>query len=124
MAVPTKTRTVIWLAQNLISGAANLTSASINLSAAFEANLDIKLTNLSTGPTIPAQVQIQVANDAAGTLWTSYGGAFVGTSANSDVQYFSVTIPIGVAAIRLVAGSNTGQNVTADADISIVTAIA
>jgi hypothetical protein len=37
---------------------------------------------------------------------------------------FSVEIPIGVAAVRLVAGSNTGQAVTVDADISSVTGVA
>lgn len=124
MAAPTKSRTSIWSSQTLTAGGGNTTSSSVNLTTVFEANIDIKLTNGSTGPTVPAQVQPQVANDSAGTLWVNYGGALVSTSANSDIQYFSVTIPIGVAAVRLVAGSNTGQNVTVDADISTVTAIA
>jgi hypothetical protein len=47
----------------------------------------------------------------------------VGTSVNSDVNYFSVVIDIAAAAVKLTAGSNTGQNVTIDADISNVTAI-
>lgn len=87
----------------------------------------MKLTNGGTGPTVPAQFQIQVANDwnsGSPTLVTNFGGALVGSTVNNDVNYFSVDIPIPYQAARVVAGSNTGQNVTADADISTVTVIA
>jgi hypothetical protein len=120
---PTKSRTSIWSAQTLTAGAANTTSSSVNLSAVFESSVSITLTNGATGPTIAAQVQPQVANDSGGTLWVNYGGALVGTTVNSDISHFSFTVPIGYAAMRLVAGSNTGQNVTVNADISTVTAI-
>jgi len=88
--------------------------------------VDIALTNGGTGPTVVAQVQVQVANDynaGSPTLIASYGGAMLGSSTNSAVTYFSVDLPIGIEAVRLVAGSNTGQNVTVDADISKVTAL-
>jgi hypothetical protein len=39
------------------------------------------------------------------------------------VSWAGIEIPIGVKYLRLVAGSNTGQNVTVDADISEVTAL-
>lgn len=127
MTAPTKSRTSIWSAQTLTAGAGNTSSSWIDVSAAFESQVDIQLTNGATGPTIAAQVQVQVANDynaGSPTLPVSYGGALVGSVTNSAVSQFSVAIPIGVAAIRLVAGSNTGQNVTVDADISRVTGIA
>lgn len=120
---PTKSRTSLWSAQTLTAGAGNTTSSAVNLSAVFESSIDIKLTNGATGPTVPAQVQVQVANDSGGTLYVNYGGALVCTSTNSDVCHFSVVIPIGYASVKLVAGSNTAQNVTVDADISTVTAI-
>jgi hypothetical protein len=123
MTAPTKSRTSIWSAQTLTAGAGDTTSASVDLTAVFESQIDIKLTNGATGPTIAAQVQPQVANDSAGTLWTNYGGPLVGLVTSNAVSHFSITIPIGVAAVRLVAGSNTAQNVTVDADISKVTAI-
>lgn len=107
----------------MTAGAADTTSAAQDLTGSYGAQLDIKLTNGATGPTIAAQVQIQVANDAAGTLWTNFGGALVGSTANNGVVSWSVDLPIGVAAVRLVSGSNTGQNVTLDADISKVTSI-
>ena len=127
MTAPTKARTSIWSGQTLTAGAGNTTSSVIDLSATFESQIDIKLTNGGTGPTVAAQVQVVVANNynaGSPTLLTNYGGALVGSTTNSAVSYFSVTIPIGVAAVELIAGSNTGQNVTVDADISSVTGIA
>lgn len=126
MAAPIKSRTSLWAAQSLTAGAANTNGSWIDLSVVFEAQIDIRLTNGGTGPTVPAQVQVQVANNwngGAPTLPTNYGGALVGGVANNGIDYFSVTIPIGAAAMRLVAGSNTGQAVTVDADVSTVTAI-
>lgn len=119
----TKARTSIWSAQSLTAGAADTTSSTIDLTGAYGAQVDIKLTNGGTGPTIAAQVKLRVANDAAATLVVDFGGAFVGGVTNSGVYYASVEIPIGVGALILVAGSNTGQAVTVDADISKVTAV-
>jgi hypothetical protein len=119
----TKARTAIWTGQTLTAGAGNTTSATQNLSTSYGSQVNIKLTNGATGPTVPAQVQVQVANDAAATLVTNFGGPMVGSASNNAIIYFSVEIPIGVEAVILVAGSNTGQNVTVDADISQVTAI-
>lgn len=127
MAAPTKSRTAIWTTQTLTAGAANTNGAWIDLSTVFEALIGIRLTNGATGPTVPAQVQVQVAanyNAGAPTLPVNYGGALLGSSVNSDIIYFPVILPIGAAAVRLVAGSNTGQAVTVDADISTVTVIA
>jgi hypothetical protein len=127
MAAPSKTRTSIWSAQNLSAGGADVNGAWIDLSTSYGAQIDIKLTNGGTGPTIPAQVQVQVAtnyNAGSPTLPVNYGGALVGSVTNSVVSQFSVEIPIGVAAVRLVVGSNTGQAVTVDADISSVTGVA
>ena len=122
----TKTRTSIWAGQTLTAGAGDTSGSWIDLSAGYGAQIDIKLTNGATGPTVAAQVQVQVAADynaGAPTLATNFGGALVGLTSNNGVAQFSVEIPLGAAAVRLVAGSNTGQNVTVDADISNVTAI-
>lgn len=85
--------------------------------------MDIKLTNGSTGPTVAAQVQVQVAADVSGTLFVNFGGPLVGSTANNGVSSWSVELPIGVNRLQLVAGSNTSQNVTVDADVSNVTGI-
>ena len=122
----TKSRTSIWSAQTLTAGAGDTSSSWIDLSTAYGALVDIILTNGATGPTVAAQVQVQIAanyNGGAPTQVTKFGSPLLGTTTNSAVSHFSVEIPIGAAAIRLVAGSNTGQNVTVDADISTVTAV-
>ncbi len=119
----TKSRTSIWSAQTLTAGAGDTTSNAVDLSTGYGAQVDIQLTNGATGPTVAAQVQVQVATDVAGTLFTKFGGPLVGSVTNSAVSSWSVELPIGVARVRLVAGSNTGQAVTVDADISNVTGI-
>jgi hypothetical protein len=119
----TKARTSIWSGQSLTAGAANTTSSAIDLSTGYGAQVDIKLTNGATGPTVAAQVQIQVAADTSGTLFVNFGGPLVGSTTASAVSSWSVEIPIGVNRLQLVAGSNTGQAVTLDADVSSVTGI-
>jgi hypothetical protein len=122
----TKARTSIWSAQTLTAGAGDTNGSWIDLSAGYGALVDIKLTNGATGPTVAAQVQVQVAanyNAGSPTLVTNFGGALIGLTSNNGVAQFSVEIPIAAAAVRLVAGSNTGQNVTVDADLSQVTAL-
>lgn len=123
MAVASKTRTSLWSATTLAAGTPQ-TSATIDLSTALEAHLSLRITNGGTGPTLPAQFQIKVANNAAATLLVNHGGALQGSSTNSDVIDFSVELPIGIAAVQVVASGNTAQSVTIDADISVVTGIA
>ena len=118
----TKTRTSIWSSQTLTAGAGDTTSSAVDLQDGYSAALNIKLTNGGTGPTVPGQVLIQVSND--NSAWFDFGAALVGNSTNSAVvAWGGIDIPIGVKYLRLVAGSNTGQNITVDADISEVTAI-
>ena len=119
----TKARTSLHSGTTLTAGAGNTTSSSVDLSTGYGAIVDIQLTNGATGPTVAAQVQIQVAADVGGTLWTNFGAPLVGSTTNSAVSQWSVEIPIGVAAVRTVSGSNTVQNVTLDADVSNVTAL-
>ena len=118
----TKVRTSIWAAQSLTAGAGNTTSSAIDLSAGYGAQLDISLVN-GTAPTIPAQVQIQVANDVAGTLFTNYGGPLVAGVTASTTYSWSISLPIGVTRLQLIAGSNTTNAVTVNSDISLVTTL-
>ena len=119
----TKARTSMNAATSMVAAAADVTGASQDLTASYGAELSVKLTNGATGPTIAAQVQIQVANDAAGTLWSNFGGPLVGLITNNGISQWLIELPFAAGAVRLISGSNTGQNVTLDADISKVTAI-
>jgi len=119
----TKSRTSIYSAQTLTAGAGNTTSSWIDIDTAYGAILNVVLTNGATGPTVAAQVQIQVANDTAHTLIVAYGLPLPGSTTNNDIVPYSVILPKEIVAFRLVSGSNTGQNVTLDADYSKVTGI-
>ncbi len=122
----TKTRTSVASGVTMTAGAGNVSTVGPDLSTAYGAQLDIKITNGATGPTVPGQVQVQVAadyNSGSPHLWVNYGGPLVGSTANSGVASWSVQLPIGVAAVQIVSGSNTGQNCTLDCDISAVTGI-
>ena len=123
--IPTKARTAIWTGQSLAAGAANTNSTWVDLSASFGASIAFRLT-MGSAPTAPAQVQVQVANGfnaGSPVLPVNYGAPFIGGTAASEVDQFTVEIPIGWAAVRLVAGSNTGSAVTVDADISVVSPV-
>lgn len=118
----TKAVTAIFNGTTLTAGASDTTSSVVTLDDGYGAALHIKLTNGATGPTVAAQVQIQVSAD--NSEWYDLGGALVGSTTNSDVvSWGGIEIPVGVEYLRLVAGSNTGQAVTCDADISEVTAV-
>ena len=118
----TKAVTAIWSSQTLTAAAGDSTSSVVVLDDGYGAALHVKLTNGATGPTVAAQVQVQVSAD--NSEWYDFGFPMVGTTTNSDVSSWGgIEIPMGVEYLRLVAGSNTGQNVTVDADISEVTAL-
>lgn len=119
----TKARTSIWSGTTLTAGAGNTTSSWVDINTGYGAQLNIKLTNGATGPTVAAQVQVVVANDTGHTLAVNFGGPLIGSVTNSATSQWSIDLPIGVCSVELVAGSNTVQNVTVDADISNVTGI-
>ena len=118
----TKTVTAIWSSQTLTAGAGDTTATAVNLTDGYGATVNIKLTNGGTGPTIAAQVQVELSED--NSEWYKFGGPLVGGVANNGIySWGGIEIPMGTQYLRLVAGSNTGQNVTVDADISEVSAV-
>lgn len=120
----TKSRAAFSIDGNtLTAGAGNQTSTAVDISGSYDTTVTIILTNGSSGPTVPAQVQIQVANDVAGTYWANYGGPLVASATGSAVTSWSIDLPMGLEAMRIVAGSNTVNNVTLNADYSKVTGI-
>lgn len=118
----TKVFTAIWNSQTLTAGAGSITGSVQTLDDGYGATLHIKLTNGATGPTVPAQVLIQVGGD--NVEWYDFGPVLKGDTANSAIRSWGgIEIPFGVEYLRLIAGSNTGQDVIVDADISEVTAL-
>lgn len=118
----TKAVSVLANAVTLTAGAGDTTSGVIVLDDGYGAGLHIQLKNGATGPTIPAQVQMQVSPN--NTVFYNFGGPLKGGTSNNGVSSWGgIEIPIGVEYLRIVSGSNTGQNVTLNAAVSEVTAV-
>lgn len=117
----TKSAAKIW---DGVSQAANgtTTSPAIDLRNFYSMALYIKVTNGATGPTLPAEVQIQVSAD--GTEWYNNGGALSSTLGNGIItQWGSIQLADAVNYARLVGSGNTGQAVVLKADISYITGV-
>ena len=118
----TKVVTVLANGVTLTAAAGDTTSPLATLDDGYGAALHVKLTNGGAGPTIVAQVQVQVSAD--NVEWYDLGGPLKGSTTNSAVSdWGGIPIPIGVEYVQLVSGSNTGQNVTLDSDLTEVTAV-
>jgi len=118
----TKAVSVIWDGVTLTAAAGDTTSSAVTLDDGYGAAVHIKITNGGTGPTIAAQVQIEASAD--NSEFYKFGGPLIGATGNSVVSSWGgIEIPIGVEYIRLAGGSNTGQDVVVDADLSEVTAV-
>ena len=115
----TQASTTIYDNVTLTAAAADNTSSAVDLSTGYGGVLFVKITNGGTGPTIAAKVQIEGSPDNSN--WHECGGAMVGSTGNSVVRSWSPPIPMGFSHLRLVAGSNTGQNVTVRAAVVNVT---
>lgn len=116
----TKTTNVLFNDQSLSAGGGDQT-ASQAMTTGYGGLLSIKLTNGATGPTVPAQAQVNFSHDNSN--WYNEGGALVGLTDNNGVISWNLEIPIGVKNVQVVAGSNTGQAVTIRAEVTDVTAI-
>jgi hypothetical protein len=118
----TKTTTAIWNSVTLTAGAGDTTSSAVDLADGYGASLFLKITNGATGPTVAAQIQVQLSPD--NSEWYDFGGAMVGNTSNSgEVELAAMDIPIGAKYLRVVGGSNTGQDVTVEADVTEVTRV-
>ena len=117
----TKANTVVLNDVTMTAGAGDVTTDGPDLDDGYGGIAYVKLTNGGAGPTIAAQVQIEVSADDAN--WYEFGGALVGSVTSLAIRSWTVDIPIGILHIRTVTGSNTGQNVTVRVDVAEVTAV-
>jgi len=117
----TKTNTQIHDGTTLTASAGDTTSAAQDLTGSYASVLNVKLTNGATGPTVPAQVKVQLSEDDS--KYYDFGAPLVGGVTNAGIYSWSMEIPFGAMYLQLVSGSNTAQDVTLDADISTVTAL-
>ena len=117
----TKSVTVLDNDVTLTAAAGDHTSGVWTLDDGYGGQLFIEVTNGGTGPTVAAVVQIQASPD--NSTYYDFGGELGSTLGNSIVTTWSVPIPIGVEYIKVVSGSNTGQDVVIRVEGTEVTAI-
>jgi len=107
----------------LTAGAGDATSSLGTLTTGYGAEVDVKITNGATGPTVAAQVQLQVSEDNSN--WYNLGGPLVAQLGNGVItSWGGISINPAAQYVQALAGSNTGQNVTCRVEVSQVTAIA
>ena len=117
----TKVVTVLDNNVTLTAAAGDHTSGVWTLDDGYGAELYIKVTNGATGPTVAAQAQIWASPDNSN--YYKFGGALIATLGNNVITSWSIPIPIGVEYLKVISGSNTGQNVVIRVEGSEVTAI-
>ena len=105
----------------MTAGAADHDSSTWTLDDGYGGQLHIKITNGATGPTVAAQAQIWASPDNSN--WYKFGGALVAALGNAVISSWSIPIPIGIEYLKVISGSNTGQNCTIRVEGSEITAI-
>jgi len=117
----TKVVTVLDDGVTLTAAAGDHTSGVWTIDDGYGGELYIKITNGATGPTIAAQAQIWASPDNSN--YYKIGGILISTLGNAIVTSWSIPIPIGIEYIKVISGSNTGQDVVIRCEGSEVTAI-
>jgi len=117
----TKAVTAIANGLTMTASAGDVTSSSVNIDTGYGGVISVKITNGATGPTVAGQCQVQTSSDDS--EYYDFGGPLVGLTSNSGIASWVLEVPMGVEYIRIVTGSNTGQNTTADVDLTNVTAV-
>lgn len=103
------------------AAAGTTNGASVDLRTAYGARFTGKITNGATGPTLGCQVRLQLSAD--GTNWFDKGGPQVCATGNAAVTPFTFGVDINGYYARLVADSNTDEDVTLDAFVIVTTGI-
>ncbi len=118
----TKTATTLVANQVLTAGDTDFTSNNGDLTTGYGADISVRITNGATGPTVAARVQIYTCPD--GSTWFYFGAPLVGSTGNSEVaSWGSIVIPASTRYVRVVAGSNTDEDVTLHVMLSQITGV-
>ena len=72
----------------------------------------VRITNGATGPTVGLTAQVQFSPDSSGSDWWSLGTTVVGGTANDEIVERQIPVGSPYPRFRVIAGGNTGQDVT------------
>lgn len=120
MAV-TKAVTVLDDNVTLTAAAGDHTSSVWTLDDGHGGMLNIKVTNGATGPTVAATAQVWASPDNSN--YYKFGGPLGSTLGNDIISSWAIPVPIGVEYLKIISGSNTGQDVVIRCEGSEITAI-
>ena len=105
----------------LTAGAGDHTSSIWTIDDGYGGELYIKITNGGTGPTIAAEVQVEVSPDNSN--WYKLPGPLISSLGNGIVSSWPVPINAATKYVKTVSGSNTGQDVVIRVEGSEITAL-
>lgn len=91
--------------------------------AAYKMSLLAKVTNGGTGPTVGCTVRVDLSPDNGTTVYTGAGGSYLAGTANSGVYAASFDLPEDTMYVRVAFTGNTGQTVTVQSDLTLLTAL-
>lgn len=123
------TDTISLVAWNTSNAAGSTTTGTADTRTALGGFLTLRIANGATGPTAQCVGRVLISHAtgatptaaAAGqdwkTIWT-FGG---GTSANAITESGPIDLPFGTKHVQVRFDSNTGQAVTVEAQLSVVT---
>lgn len=97
------------------------TATAVGVTDCYSATAILKITNGGTGPTVACSGYIETA-DSGGSDWFRIWG-FTGPLSNSASMTVAFELPPGTNDVRSVFTGNTGQSVTVEATLDIVTAL-
>ena len=119
------TKAEISLASAATVAATGQVGSAIDLTAAYGALLEAKLTNGATGPTTVPVLQVEVSSDNSN--WYTFGSGLAGVTTNSAVTSWSLVLPIGVMYVRInvttASSGGTAGTPTLEAKVAKVTAL-
>ena len=132
MASFTLSKTSTTLFNNKSVAAAGTESATLDCRTAHGGTLSIQLKNGGTGPTIPPRVLVGISHNSGTTPSASstFGSdwfvltTLAGTSTSNDIRNFPpVVIPAGAQHLEVIITGHTGQAVTVNSRVTLVSSV-
>lgn len=114
------------------NAAGGTTRAVFDVRGSLGGFITLKITNGATGPTAQCEGRVLVAHTtgatpaaaSAGSDWKTVWRFAGGTVSNAITESGAIEIPFGVQHIEVEFSGNTGQAVTVEAQITLVTSAA
>lgn len=132
MASLTLSKTSTTLFNNQSVSAGGTQSATLDLRTCHGGTVSIQLKNGGTGPTVAASVYVAYSHNsgstpsASSTFGTDWflAATLSGTTVANDIRNFPpVIIPAGVQHMEVVVTGNTGQPVTINTQVTLVSSV-